>query len=119
MATQTKPLPTPTPTSDPVLILIINATDFFCAQQSPGVQCLALSISDSAISSKSISVSQEPPDLSHDPEEYHDFTDVFSKGKADTLPPRRPYDLKIEIEEGTTPLIGPMYSLSQSKLVTL
>src|SRR5271167_276442 len=58
-------------------------------------------------------------DLSHVPEEYHDYADVFNKAKADTLAPHHPYDLKIEIEEGASPPIGPMYSLSQSELATL
>lgn len=36
---------------------------------------------------------------------------VFSKAKADTLTPHHSYDLKINLEEGATPLIGPIYSL--------
>ena len=39
-------------------------------------------------------------DLSSIPEEYHKFVHIFSKKKADTLPPHRSYDLKIELEEG-------------------
>ena len=34
------------------------------------------------------------------PPEYHEFKDVFSREKADTLPPHRPYNLKITLEEG-------------------
>ena len=30
--------------------------------------------------------------------------------------PHQPYNLKIELEEGTSPLFGPIYSLSQSEL---
>jgi hypothetical protein len=37
------------------------------------------------------------------PREYHDFADVFSQAKASTLPPHRPYDLKINLEEGKDP----------------
>ena len=33
--------------------------------------------------------------------------------------PHWPYDLKIELEEGTSPLFGPIYSLSQSELKSL
>ena len=50
-------------------------------------------------------------DLSSVPEDYHEFADVFSKGKADVLPPHRPYDLKIDLEEGTPPP-NRMYSTS-------
>ena len=42
--------------------------------------------------------------------------DVFNKAKADTLAPHRPYDLKINLEEGASPPVGAMYSLSQSEL---
>ena len=47
------------------------------------------------------------------PVAYHDYLDVFSKSKGTTLPPRRPYDHKIELEGGTTPPFGPIYSLSE------
>ena len=53
------------------------------------------------------------------PEDYHDYTDVFNKARADTLAPHRPYDLKINLEEGTSPPIGPIYSLSVSELTAL
>ena len=58
-------------------------------------------------------------DLSSIPSEYHDYADVFSKSKADTLPPHRPYDLKINLEEGTSPPLGPIYSLSLAELTAL
>ena len=55
----------------------------------------------------------------HIPEHYHDFIDVFSKVNADTLAPHRSYDLKINLEDGTSPPLGPIYSLSVSKLQLL
>ena len=58
-------------------------------------------------------------DLSSVPEEYHEFVDVFSRKKADTLPPHRSYDLKIELEEGASPPPGCMYSLSPTELEAL
>lgn len=61
----------------------------------------------------------DDPDLSAVPEEYHEYTDVFSKGKADTLAGHRPYDLKIDLEDGAAPPIGAMYSLLQSEQQTL
>ena len=48
--------------------------------------------------------------------DYHDFTNVFSKTHAFTPALHRPYDLKIKLEEGTSPLFGLIYSLSQSEL---
>jgi hypothetical protein len=53
------------------------------------------------------------------PKEYHDFVDVFSKSKADTLAPHRPYDLKIQLEDGASPPQPPIYLLSSSELTTL
>ena len=52
-------------------------------------------------------------------EAYWDFSDVFSKAKADTLAPHQPYNLKIMLEDGATPPQPPIYSLSNSKLGTL
>jgi len=42
----------------------------------------------------------EAPDLSNVPSKYHKFADVFSKTKAEVLPPYCSYDLKINLEEG-------------------
>jgi len=53
----------------------------------------------------------EAPDLFNVPSEYHEFADVFSKTKAETLPPHCSYDLKINLEESAQPLVGPIYSL--------
>jgi hypothetical protein len=57
--------------------------------------------------------------MSRIPEEYHEFADVFDKGKASQLPPHRPYDLKIDLEESATPPIGTIYSLSPVELAAL
>src|SRR5260221_6357106 len=53
------------------------------------------------------------------PVEYHEFHEVFSGTKADTLPPHRPYDLQISLEEGAKPFHGPIYSLSPPELTAL
>jgi len=57
----------------------------------------------------------ETPDLSNVPSEYHKFADIFSKTKAETLPPYRLYDLKIKLKEDAQPLVGPIYFLSASE----
>ena len=49
--------------------------------------------------------------------DYHEYTDIFSKDCASTPAPHRPYNLKIELEEGTS--FGLIYSLSQSELKSL
>jgi len=53
------------------------------------------------------------------PPEYRDYTDVFSKVKASELPPHCNYDLKIDLEEGTSPPLGTLYSLSPVELSAL
>jgi len=59
------------------------------------------------------------PDLDIVPLEYRDYVDVFSKAKASELPSHHDYDLKIDLEEGTSPPLGTLYSLSPVKLSTL
>src|SRR5260370_35069455 len=51
--------------------------------------------------------------------EYHEFCDVFSGEKAGTLALHRPYDLQINVEEGTKPVHSPIYSLPPPELVAL
>jgi len=52
-------------------------------------------------------------DLSAILEEYYEYTDVFSKSKAETLAPHCPYDLQIDLEKDFHPLVGTIYSLSK------
>jgi hypothetical protein len=44
---------------------------------------------------------------------------MFSRSKAFTLAPHRDYDLKIDLEEGTSPPLGTIYSLSPIELEAL
>src|SRR3979490_1132433 len=81
-----------------------------------------LDLSATNISARSVKVSpvsSVPVDLENIPKEYHDFADVFSKAKAETLGPHRPYDLKITLEDGTKMPHPPLYSLSTSELEAL
>jgi len=57
----------------------------------------------------------EAPDLSNIPSKYHKFANFFSKTKAKVLAPHCSYDLQINLEEGTQPLVSPIYSLSASE----
>ena len=110
---ETLPTPaTPNPPSIPLHIALIGAAAFALASKEPGVQSFRVHLSDPSFSAKSASISNEAPDLSNVPEEYHDFANVFSKAKADTLALHRPYDLKINLEEGASLFINPTYSLS-------
>jgi len=54
-------------------------------------------------------------DLSSISEEYHEYADVFSKSKAKTFAPHRPYDLWIDLEKDSHPPVGTIYFLSKSE----
>ena len=58
-------------------------------------------------------------DLSNVPSNYYKFADIFSKTKAKVLTSHCSYDLKINLKEGTQPLVGLIYSLSASEQETL
>jgi len=66
----------------------------------------------STIQAKSTTISEQI-NLSSIPEEYHKYTDVFSKFKAETLALHRPYNLRIDLEKDFHPLVGTIYSLSK------
>ena len=53
------------------------------------------------------------------PKEYHDFVPLFKKAVADILPPHRPHDHKIILQEGFILLFRPIYSLSIPELKAL
>ena len=95
-------------------ITIIGAVAFLHASKLLGSHNFKLCLHSSDIQANSAKL-VETPDLSNVPSKYHKFTDVFSKTKAEILPPHCPYDLKINLEEGAQPLVGLIYSLSASE----
>jgi hypothetical protein len=67
---------------------------------------------------------QEPKDDKPDlkaivPHEYHKYLNIFEKVNADKLPPHRPCNHKIPLEDGFQPPFGPLYSLSCPELEKL
>src|SRR5260221_13362824 len=71
------------------------------------------------LAAKAMSTAQPEDTLSRVPQEYHEFRDVFSGEKANALAPHRPYNLKINLEEGAKPFHRPIYSLSPPELTAL
>ncbi|XP_055792713.1 uncharacterized protein LOC129864119 isoform X3 [Salvelinus fontinalis] len=55
---------------------------------------------------------EEPGDVTGVPEEYHDLRTVFSRSRANSLPPHRSYDCCIDLHPGTTSPRGRLFSLS-------
>ena len=99
-------------------ISFVNAAAYRCVARCAGSTIFSLSLSASS-SASAFSVTAEPVKLDLVPEEFHDFQDVFSKSRANILAPHRPYDLKIDLEEGAEPPVGRMYSLSERELQAL
>ena len=95
-------------------IAIIGAAAFLRASKLLGSHNFELCLYSSDIQANSAKLA-ETPDLSNVPSKYHKFANVFSKTKAEVLPPHHPYDLNINLEEGAQPLVGPIYSLSVSE----
>ena len=93
------------------------AAAFQCACKLEGSIPFSLSLSSMSAQAAAISngIPADPVDLTRVPPESHDYMDVFSKKKANTPAPHRPFDLKIELEEGTEPPIGRLYSLFPSE----
>ena len=111
------PPPPPSPLgSAPPSISLIGAAAFLRAASLPGSRQFRIHLRSSDTSD---TPSPAPPDLSTVPPEYHEYSSVFSEVTASTLPPHRPYDLKIELEEGQSPPPGPIYSLSLAELQAL
>ena len=79
-------------------ITIIGAVAFLHASKLPGSHNFELCLYFSDIQASSTKLA-EAPNLSNIPSEYHEFTNVFSKTKAEVLVPCHPYDLKINLEE--------------------
>jgi hypothetical protein len=122
------PVPDTIPASNPTLnnsgsnhvplISLVSAEAFMRSMQSEGAQCFSILAHEP--------LKPDPPNklkFNHDikdvPEVYHEFADVFSRQKADTLPPHQDCDLKINIDEGAKIPAGPIYPLSEFELKTL
>ena len=99
-------------------IMIIGAAAFLRTSKLLGSHNFELCLCFLDIQANSAKLA-EASDLFNVPSEYYEFTNVFSKSKAEVLAPYQPYDLKINLEEGAQPPVGPIYSLSASEQETL
>lgn len=71
--------------------------------------CLGSALSPGALCSV---LQKETADVTKVPVEYHGLRQVFSRSRAGSLPPHRPYDCAINLLPGTSPPKGRLYSLS-------
>ena len=100
-------------------VTLINAAVYSHASKLKGSKIFQLQISLPKVTGHSMTTPEIPVDMSSVPEDYHDFSDVFSKSKAGKLADHQPYDLKITLDEGTSLPYSPIYSLSQEELMAL
>ena len=91
--------------------MIISTPALLRASQLSGSKIFALQF-HSTVQAKSTTISKKI-DLSSIPEEYHEYADVFSKSKAETLAPHHPYNLRIDLEKDSYPPVGTIYFLSK------
>jgi hypothetical protein len=111
-------IPNNSSTSPIPLISLVSVEAFMRSMQLEGAQCFSI-LAHEPLKPDPPDKPKFNPDLKDVPKVYHEFADVFSKQKADTLPPHRDCDLKINIDEGAKSPAGPIYSLSKFELKTL
>jgi hypothetical protein len=112
--------PADDPDRAPPTIALVSAQAFLRAQQSTGSRTYKVSLAPSAAAKlrgiREDYPTSEPSDIPGLPPEYADFADVFSEARSNVLAPHRPYDLKIDLEDGAEITPGHVYSLSPSEL---
>jgi hypothetical protein len=111
-------IPNNSGTNSAPLISLVSVEAFMRSMQSEGAHCFSILAYDPLKPNPS----DKPkfnPDLKDVPEVYYEFSDVFSRQKANTLPPHWDCDLKINIDEGAKIPAGPIYPLSEFELKTL
>ena len=92
-------------------ITIIGTLAFLQASKLPGSSNFKLCLCSLDIQVNFTKLA-EAPDLSNVSSKYYEFTNIFSKTKAEVLASYHPYNFQINLEKGVQPLVGPIYSLS-------
>jgi hypothetical protein len=111
-------IPNNSSTSTIPLISLVSVEAFMRSMQLEGTQCLSI-LAHEPLKPDPLNKLKFNPNLKDVPEVYHEFADVFSRQKADTLPSHRDCDLKINIDEETKIPAGPIHPLSKFELKTL
>ncbi|KAF8830071.1 hypothetical protein HHX47_DHR2000551 [Lentinula edodes] len=91
-------------------IALVSAAVFNRACKDAGMEPILLCAIHSEVAARTADHSSTAPivpPLPHSiPAEYAEFADIFDEIAADTLPEHRPYDLKIDLEEGALLPLG-------------
>jgi hypothetical protein len=116
----------PTPISDPLVepptppklkalyTALVNTAAFACICELDNSETFQLKLS----SEKTTPASDALADLDNIPSKYRDFSNVFSKTKANTLAKHWHYDLKIDLEEGSKPLLQ-LFALCKAPVILI
>jgi hypothetical protein len=105
-------------TSPIPLISLVSAEAFMRSMQSEGAQCFSI-LAHEPLKPDPPNKPKFNPSLKDVPEVNHEFADVSSRQKANTLLPHQDCDLKINIDEGAKIPAGLIYPLSEFELKTL
>ena len=97
-------------------IAIISAAAYNLLAKKPENQIFSATIEDIK---KALRVKEYVDPLPLLPKEYHEFVDVFSRGDSDVLPPHRPYDHRVPVQEDAKLPFSRLYSMSQNELEVL
>jgi len=101
-------------------IFLVNILNFqHVCKQGGAIEGQIQLTEDSNLLGRSSRVEIVEPNLKGISNEYWQFTKVFSKLKSKQLPPYQPYDLSIQLKEGSLPLFRPIYQLLALELQML
>jgi len=95
---------------------MIGSAPFNRLSQKPDMTIFAATLYDI---NKALAPKKEIDPATIVPPQYHEFLSVFSREEAAQLPPHRPYDHRIPLEEGKVPPFGPLYGMSCDELLIL
>ena len=98
------------------LVTLINTAALAWAWKMDSSVTFQLNIAPSNVKGHAANLDPKLVDMENVLEAYQDFSNVFSKAKADTLAPHWPYNLKTMLEDGAMPPQPLIYSLSNFKL---
>lgn len=90
-----------------------------CSVLSWSVQCHSSCLFSAVSPTEPLTCFPDPPDLSLVPAAYHDLGEVFSKHRALSLPPHRPYDCAIDLLPGASLPSSRLYNLSRPEHDTM
>ena len=98
----------PDPEGPPLEVYAIGSSPFYRLARKPDHEVFAVSMRDIE---KALETKKETDPATKLPPEYRNLLNIFSRRNADTLPPYRPYDYRIEVEPGKTPSFSPLYGM--------